>query len=598
MASRAEPPDKRKRSRDVVVDDGGTKRTKRQQYTHATWWTDRSTAISKHALPVPRGLTSATGRTSWLKRDELARGDDVRPDVTLQRKSVVSAQKVATNVARRSKKVMPSDCVIRTWKIRLAPTTEFKQRAQRWFSISRLTRRFALAILKHRNPTGFKTTPDWKKVKNWLTPCKCLDVQAGVRCSKHPFEHHPERHYIYNEPNPDPTKKRWVRLRPGGPLVEDHKYCTRAMKNATIHQMCSSIGEAIELLKTRGASAGEFDFKHQTQQDRYQSVCIESVDGSAPAITWDANGFSWTPTYNPGSVRAKSKRDMRKLHAIFTQQNADHPFKNPLPVGTVGCRFPVTLKYDRVHRSYTLCIPYWKKKHTFEPIADASTRSTRKLAVALDPGVRTFQATYDSGGASIKYGHGDVVRMSQIAEKMDKLRSVWSYDQNRMSDDGHRPAPTHSERKRAKRAFNRMSAKIENLKTDAHWKLAAELCQSYEHVMIPVFKVAQMVKRSGGGHRRKLSKRTVREMHLWSHYEFRQRLKHKAEELGTHVHEVGEEYTTVGCGECGRINEVGSGTWYRCAYCMYECDRDRGAARTIYIKNIETYVGVYDMPMD
>jgi IS605 OrfB family transposase len=607
-AAELRPQGKKRQRPEVCVDDVVDKRAKHQRHTHAPWWTDRMAVISASALPVPRnsGPTN-TGRVSWMKRDELTSTRSSPP----QRERIpfcvnptpTMTKKVMVNVSRRSKKVVP-------WKIKLAPSPEFKKRAHQWFRVCRLVRRLVLDRLKRQHAvTGFKRAPNWMKVKNWLTPCRCPGASTNRTCNQHPFENHRLRHYLFNLPHPDPAKKRFVRRTPVGPLVEDHNFCPRTMKNNAIHQMCTSIGTAIESLKEKKRKAtgkfargdifcvGEFDFRHQTQQDRCQSVTIEG--NRSPSIVWDAScGFSFMSEFNPGGpVHAKSKRDLSRLFDLFTRLNADHPLKSPPPKrfgpDVVGCESLVTLKYDRVHRSYSLCIPYWKKKHTPEsvPMSDSatSTRSTRKLAVALDPGVRTFQTTYDSGGVSVKYGHGDVGRMSRLAEKIDAIKSAQaaSYTSDSGDDDGH---PTSSNRK--KLMCDRLQATLENLRTDAHWKLAAELCRSYEHVMIPVFKVAQMVNRDDG--RRKIGKRTVREMYNWSHFAFRQRLKYKAEELGTHIHEVGEQYTTMACGACGHLDRsIGSGTWFKCKRCPYECDRDRGAARTIYIKNVEQCIGVY-----
>jgi hypothetical protein len=40
----------------------------------------------------------------------------------------------------------------------------------------------------------------------------------------------------------------------------------------------------------------------------------------------------------------------------------------------------------------------------------------------------------------------------------------------------------------------------------------------------------------------------------WSHFTFRQKLKHKAKEFGVVVHEVSEHYSSKGCGQCGMIH--------------------------------------------
>jgi putative transposase len=191
------------------------------------------------------------------------------------------------------------------------------------------------------------------------------------------------------------------------------------------------------------------------------------------------------------------------------------------------------------------------------------------------------QVSYDSAGDSTEFGGGSVSRLMKIAHKMDKLLSSTDLTPKTTKKLCHQ-----------KKLLHQLSGKIDNLKTDAHWQLASKLCNKYEHVMIPVFKVSQMVNRF----KRKIRSRTVREMLHWSHFAFRQRLHHKGEELGTSIHEVGEEYTTKGCGSCGLIDEkIGGRKYFRCIdpLCGYECDRDRGSGRTIYLKKIESCVGRY-----
>jgi putative transposase len=102
------------------------------------------------------------------------------------------------------------------------------------------------------------------------------------------------------------------------------------------------------------------------------------------------------------------------------------------------------------------------------------------------------------------------------------------------------------------------------------------------------FNVSQMVMRSC----RRIRSETVRKMMLWSHYTFRQRLKHKAILLGCRVHEVTEEYTSKSCGECGRIHhKLGGRKVFKCPHCSWKIDRDFNGARNIFIMNIEQFIG-------
>ncbi len=159
--------------------------------------------------------------------------------------------------------------------------------------------------------------------------------------------------------------------------------------------------------------------KHQTQQNRCQSVYIDA-NGGKPSITWSANGgFVFNKETNPHPVFARHKRDYAKLYKLFQQHNVEFPLKKQQKPGVVGCQQTVTLKYDR-NQGYFLCIPYFKKK---DSSSFPHSQSSRRTAVALDPGVRTFQTTYDSAGDSVKYGYRQVNRLMIVAKKMDRIHS-------------------------------------------------------------------------------------------------------------------------------------------------------------------------------
>jgi len=493
-----------------------------------------------------------------------------------------SSAKSIHHVAKRSKKEMPPGYVHRAFKIKLKPSKESKGRFQQWFRTCRMWRKLILAKLKEQNPAGFQKAPNWKNAKKWINPCECADVKKEEKrtemscpCEHHPFKDHPQKHFLFNLPHPDPKKKGLL------------NNCPKDMKVATIHKLCSSIGSTIEALKEKKRAQGkkcsrseiwkveEFDMTDQTQQDRCQTVYIE-CNGGTPSITWDASrGFSFNVQANPKPVPAKSKRDYKKLFKLFQQHNLDFPLKKAQRSGIVGCPFSVSLKYDR-HHGYFLCIPYWKKQaspspdvvttrivQTVLPCANKDTneeekesesstarvrrtttitrRSGRMLALATDPGVRTFQTTYDSGGNSVKYGYRSVARLVCLAKKMDRLQSRLDRGKKGEGEGEGEGVLSRRERRALKRAYNCMAAKIDNLKADVHWKLARKWCSTAEHIMIPIFKVSQMINRF----KRCIRASTVREMLHWSHFAFRQRLKCKAEELLAFIHEVTEEYTST-----------------------------------------------------
>jgi transposase len=79
----------------------------------------------------------------------------------------------------------------------------------------------------------------------------------------------------------------------------------------------------------------------------------------------------------------------------------------------------------------------------------------------------------------------------------------------------------------------------------------------------------------------------------WSHFEFRQRLRHKANEFGSLVHEVSEHYMSKLCGKCGGIDwKLGRSKTFTCPYCHFSIDRDFTGARNISLVNIENHFKV------
>ena len=62
---------------------------------------------------------------------------------------------------------------------------------------------------------------------------------------------------------------------------------------------------------------------------------------------------------------------------------------------------------------------------------------------------------------------------------------------------------------------------VQNKVKEIHFQLANYLAKNFRQILIPALPVSQFVKRE----KRKLGKKTVKNMLAWSHYAFRQRLK-------------------------------------------------------------------------
>jgi putative transposase len=192
--------------------------------------------------------------------------------------------------------------------------------------------------------------------------------------------------------------------------------------------------------------------------------------------------------------------------------------------------------------------------------------------IALDPGVRTFQTGYDPRGYIIEVGKNDIGRIIRLCKHQDRLISE-AY-----------ASPCRRFRYLIRRrVLPRMRAKIHNLVSDTHRKLASWLCANYKYVIIPDYRISKMVVK---GHR-KISRRTVRSMLTWSNYRFKQALLHKAKETSTIVHICTEEYTSKTCTRCGTIKyNLGGSKVLKCNTCKLEIDRDFNGCRNIFMKTL------------
>ncbi|RHZ86424.1 hypothetical protein Glove_51g52 [Diversispora epigaea] len=146
---------------------------------------------------------------------------------------------------------------------------------------------------------------------------------------------------------------------------------------------------------------------------------------------------------------------------------------------------------------------------------EEESKETHERFIAIDPGVRTpFVTEVDKNDAQ------RLVRLCLHADKLrDRLKSSISKRKKKKA-------------KRIDKVISRIFRKIKNLRNKLHKKTVNHLVKNYDVVIIPEFNVSNMVRRET----RKINSKTVRRMLPWSHYSFRQRRKHKAEEIGMNDH--------------------------------------------------------------
>lgn len=205
-----------------------------------------------------------------------------------------------------------------------------------------------------------------------------------------------------------------------------------------------------------------------------------------------------------------------------------------------------------------LCVPFKQDKREAE---------NQGRVVSLDPGVRTFLtwfSEYDCG----KIGTHDIGRIQRLCSHLDGLISR----SNRCSS---------SKKRKMRKAASRMRRKIKNLIAELHHKAARVLVDNFDIILLPTFEVSGMSRKIG----RRINRKSVRSLLGFSHFRFKQFLKHKAREAGKLVVDVNEAYTSKTVSWTGEIiSNLGGGKTIKSPKDGQEMDRDYNGARGIMLR--------------
>ena len=211
--------------------------------------------------------------------------------------------------------------------------------------------------------------------------------------------------------------------------------------------------------------------------------------------------------------------------------------------------------------------------------------------VALDPGVKIFQTTYDIDGTSYRFGEDEIYKLDVTARIADRMRKgigrIWKDKEK--SGRKFRERTNKTARRRLSKKANKLEEYIKNRLSDFHRKSVKFLCSQYGTVIIPEFRSKDMAKKrnTNGKWRRGISKDTTRCMIRWGHFKFRELLKAKGEQMGTKIIVGTEEYTSKTCTNCMYVKDYLAKTerQYDCTNCGVSIHRDINAARNILMLN-------------
>lgn len=187
--------------------------------------------------------------------------------------------------------------------------------------------------------------------------------------------------------------------------------------------------------------------------------------------------------------------------------------------------------------------------------------NTQYWFVALDPGVRKFQTVFSpDADEHLFVGNRDATRLYEKLLKLDKMISENARDTKIL----------------------KARQKIQYLQTELHNKLALFLCSRYRNIYIPkLTKENDIISK----HKRRIRTKAVRQMVVFAHCKFVERLKTKAEEFtNVKVHVITEEFTSQKCLMCKRLTKT-SDEIYVCKHCGYSVDRDMLGSTNILLKH-------------
>ena len=235
---------------------------------------------------------------------------------------------------------------------------------------------------------------------------------------------------------------------------------------------------------------------------------------------------------------------------------------------------------------------------------------TKQPIVALDPGIRTFQAFYselavgeianDFYGKTLlkhivalddmtsklylkKNKDGSKAKKRKLSKKAKVLKKEFGFNFVHKSKKKKTKQFFYNSKQRQnlKKAIARKRQKIRWLKEELHWKVANFFVKNYEVILIPKFSSKDFAPKI----KRKMKNKTVKSLLSLNHSMFLERLKWVAMNRGTKIIESREDYTSKTCTSCGSINnKLGSNKTFICKKCKVVIDRDLNGARNIYLR--------------
>ena len=300
------------------------------------------------------------------------------------------------------------------------------------------------------------------------------------------------------------------------------------LPRGAINKFVSSLNSAISNYKN--GNIRKFNMRDRTKKNSTDYLHFE--DKHFPSFIRKIKNRYWYTTRD-------HKRHILTLEDVETQNRG------------------IEIIYDKITKHYYLHYPvdrdWFPNDDRRNDSQVALMNRDENRIISLDPGVRKFLVGYDPQGECIFIGEGANKELMHLLHEIDK---------------------TIRRKKRLK-----LWKKIQNMVSELHWKTIHFLIQNYDVILLPEFRVSDMVKG------KKLSRSTKRMMLMYSFYKFKEKLQYKCKMYNKKLIIVDESYTSCTCTKCGVINNVKGREIYNCEICGFIGDRDVCGSRNIFIKN-------------
>ena len=194
--------------------------------------------------------------------------------------------------------------------------------------------------------------------------------------------------------------------------------------------------------------------------------------------------------------------------------------------------------------------------------------------VAIDPGVRTFATAYSTNHAA-KYGNN--LYSEKVFPLLLKLDVLAGY---------HAKAEHPDWKRHYQKCIDRLAIRIRNMIDDLHKRVAYDLVQNFDVILLPFFKTKEMSAKS----ERKIRTKTVRYMLGLAHYRFQLRLKWMCQKYGKRLVMCNEAYTSKTVSWTGKIIKALGGA-ESISDNGIKVDRDINGARGIMLRALYGNLG-------